>query len=389
MSFTNRIRLPFKLHRPQFVEERDEYRKANGETKTLSVVIRKVYEGVTDDLPEKLHERLKIALAHDYVVVEGDRYVGIITQEGDYQIEWSEFLSRPIAPAKFKANVTPYNATNSNCGTCEEYAQIVAVDDNVGTLVEDTTYIVDVLANDDICCSPVTLSLITFDSTYLDSCIVNGDNEIEFHTKPLLPDVNGVVLVTYRAECDSGQFDEANIIGNINGTDPTPVCLAPTDPVLVSINSDTSASFSWTAPSPAPACGYYWEVRTPFSVVVASGTEATTSVTVNGLPSNEDFLRFFVRADCCAGLESNFVGPVIFSLPPPSDTDSCGEYQLDNTSLLQFRTATYLDCNGVEQNISVPPLTTRFICALQTSPGNPVSIATSSGDLTVTYIGLC
>src|SRR5688500_4747561 len=99
MAFTNRVRLPFKLHKPQFVETREDYRKANGETKTLSVVIRKVYEGVTDDMSEKLHERLKIALAHDNVVVEGDRYVGVITQEADYQIEWSDFLSRPIAPA--------------------------------------------------------------------------------------------------------------------------------------------------------------------------------------------------------------------------------------------------------------------------------------------------
>lgn len=388
MAFTNRIRLPFELHKPQFVEEAERYRKANGETKTLSVVIRKVYDAVTDEMPEKLHERLKIALAHDNVVVEGDRYVGIITQEGDYQIEWSDFLSRPIAQAKFKANVTPYNATNSNCGTCEEYTQIVAEDDDAGTLVEDTTYIIDVLANDSICCSPVTLVLITFDSTYLASATITVDNKIEIHTKPLLPDANSIVLVTYRAECDSGMYDEANVIGNIDGTDPTPVCLAPLSPQLDSIDSDTSATFSWTAPSPAPACGYYWEVRTPFSVVLASGTTAGTSAAVTGLPSDSDFNRFFVRADCCAGLESNFAGPVIFSLPPPSDTETCGQYELYNQNLFFFRTATYIDCNGEEQTQIVTQNNTVTVCALQNSPGNPVQMNTMP-DITVTYIGLC
>src|ERR1700749_4669286 len=103
MRFSNRIRLPFKLHKPQFLEDANRYRKANGVTVTLSVVVRKVYEGLTDSIPEKLHERLKIALVHDSVQVEGDKYVGVITQEGDYQIEWQDFLSYPLAQGKFKA----------------------------------------------------------------------------------------------------------------------------------------------------------------------------------------------------------------------------------------------------------------------------------------------
>lgn len=388
MAFTNRVRLPFKLHKPQFPEERDVYRKANGVNVTLSVIVRKVYEGITDELPEKIHERLKIALAHDNVVVEGDKYVGVVTQEGDYQIEWSDFLSRPIAQAKFKAEVTPFNATNSNCGTCEEYTQIVTVDDFIGTLEEDTTYIIDVLSNDQICCSPVTITLIAIDSTYLSSAIVNANNQLEIHTKTNLPDVNSVHLITYRAECNNGMYDEAGVIANIDGTNPTPVCLAPTLPILDSIDSDTSATFSWTAPSPAPSCGYYWEVRDIAATVLASGTEAGTTATVTGLPSDADFLRFFVRADCCAGLESNFAGPVIFSLPPPSDTDTCGQYELHNESFFFWRSATYIDCNGNEQTEIVTAQNTRTICALQNSPGDPVQI-NAMAELTVTYIGLC
>lgn len=389
MAFTNRVRLPIKLHKPQFPQEREVYRMANGATKTLSVIIRKVYDGQTDDMPEKMHERLVVALGHDNVVIEGDKYIGAITLEGNnYDIEWSDFLSRPVAQAKFKANVTPFNATNSNCGTCEEYSQVIAEDDNLGDIPEDSIQVVDILANDSICCYPITVSIITFNTSFVDSVVVNPDNTVTIEIKDNLPSANSVMLGTYRVQCDNGIYDEANIIANIQGTSPDPVCLAPTDPQLDSLDSDTSATFSWTAPSPVPDCGYHWEVRTPFSVVLASGDVAGTSVTVTGLPSNENFLRFFVRSNCCDAFESNYAGPVIFSLPPPSDTETCGEYELTNENLFFWRSASYIDCNGDEQTIIVPQAETRSICALQTSPGNPVQINAMS-ELTVTYIGLC
>lgn len=386
MPFTNRVRLPFKLNKPQFPEERQRYRKSNGVTVTLSVVIRKVYEGITDYMPEKLHERLKIALSHDNVQVEGDRYVGVISQEGSYDIEWSDFKDRPTAQAKFKAEVTPFNATNSNCGTCEQYSQVVAENDDVGTLDEDTTYIIDVLENDSICCFPITVSVVSFDSTYLVSATVNDQNEIVIQTKPLLPDVNSITLVTYKVECDNGMYDEADIIGNIDGTDPTPVCLAPTNAQLVSLDSDTSASFSWDAPSPAPSCGYHWEVRNLVNLVAASGDTSDTDVQVTGLPSNSAAWRFYVRSNCCS-LDSNYAGPVHFSLPPPPDTESCGQYELFNT-VAAPQVAQYLDCNGDEQTEFFGSFSVRQVCALQSSPGNPVDMVTSS-NITVTYLGLC
>lgn len=387
MAFTNRVRLPFKLQKPQFQEESERYRKANGEKITLSVVVRKIYEGITDELPEKLHERLKIALAHDHVVVEGERYVGVITQEGDYSIEWSDFLGRPIAQAKFKAEVTPFNASNSNCGTCEEYAQIVAVDDTIPEdLLEDTDYTIDVLANDSACCYPIVVTILSFNATYLDSAVV-VDNQIVIHTKASMPDVNSVLLVTYRAECDNGQYDDADVFGNLNGTDPTPVCLAPTNPTWDDAPSDTSASFSWDAPSPIPDCGYHWEVRTAFSVLLQSGDTTDTDVTVTGLPSNEGNLRFYVRSNCCDDFNSNYAGPVLFSLPPPSGTESCGQYELSNGNIFP-RSVSYLDCNANEQTELVVQFTNKQICALQNSPGNPVDLVAESG-VTVTYLGLC
>lgn len=389
MAFRNRVRLPIKLHKPQFVEEADTYRRANGVTDVLFVVIRKVYEGLTDSLPEKIHERLKIALRHDSVTIEGDKYIGLITQEGSYDIEWSDFLSRPIAQAKFKANVTPFNASNSNCGTCEEYSQVVAEDDNMGDTPENGNYDIDVLANDSICCNPVTISIVTFNTSFLNSATVNPDNTITVSVKNNVPSANSVILATYRVECDNGMFDEANIIANIQGTNPDPVCLAPTDVIETALNSDTSASFSWTAPSPVPDCGYHWEVRNIAAVVLASGDTSDAFVTATGLPSNADFLRFFVRSNCCDDFASNYAGPVIFNLPPPSDTESCGEYELESTVFFLPVSVTYTDCSGNQQTIFVPPVTTRYICALQYSAGNPVEITPSNSNINITYIGLC
>lgn len=389
MAFRNRVRLPIKLHKPQFVEESDKYRKANGVSVVLSVVIRKIYEGLTDSLPEKLHERLKIALRHDSVIIEGDKYAGAIVQEGSYDIEWIDFLSKPIAQAKFKAEVTPFNASNSNCGTCEEYAQVVAEDDDIGDIPEGSFPAVDILQNDSICCSPVTISVVTYNTSFVNSVTVNPNNTITLEIKSPLPNTNSVILATYRIECPNGMYDEANIIANIEGTSPDPVCLAPTSPVEVSLDSDTSATFGWTAPSPVPSCGYHWEVRNAFSVVLASGDSATASATVTGLPSNANFLRFFVRSNCCS-LDSNYAGPVIFNLPPPSDTESCGEYSIENYfDVSNVHSFTYIDCNGDSQNGFVGAGVSRLICALQTSPGNPVQITPDDIYLSIVYVGLC
>lgn len=388
MAFKNRIRLPFHLTRPQFPTESNIFRLANGKRKTLSTVVMKSFEGETDNLPKEIHERLLIALKHDDVTVEGKYLLTGISLDGDYDIDWNKFLDYPLAKAAFKAQVTPFDYSNDNCQTCEEVSQVVCEDDNVGTLDEDETVTVHVLANDSICCKPVTISLVTFNSDYLDSCIISGD-DIVIHTKSNLPEVNSVVLVTYRAQCPNGSYDEANVIGNINGTSPTPTCLAPVNPILVSLDSDTSATFSWTAPSPAPSCGYHWEVlRAVTGAVLASGDTSSLSVAVTGLPSNEASLQFFVRSNCCAGLDSNFAGPVIFSLPPPTGTNSCGQYTISNTDASNFRSGAYMDCNGTTLGIVSPPLFTASVCMLQSSPGNPVYLIVEP-QITVTYLGLC
>lgn len=384
MSFSNRIRLPFKLHKPQFPEQAERYRKANGETVTLSVVVRKVYEGLTDSIPEKLHERLKIALVHDHVEVEGDKYVGVISQDGDYQIEWQDFLSHPLAQGKFKAEVTPFNATNSNCGTCQEMVQVVAVDDNAGTLAEDTTYVIDVLANDDICCNPVTLSLLTFNSSYLDSATITVDNKIQIHTKAVLPDLTNAQIISYRAQCANGQYDEANVFADLDGT--VPACNPPTDLAVINI-TDNTATVTFTPA--AGAVGYTWELREHYdlSIVVQSGSVGAVDHVDLTLLQPVIFYRFFIRTDCGSGNYSPFVY-IDFATVAAPPSNSCGQYELFNTDDQNYHQGSYTDCDDVFRGLNISPLHTRTICVLQSSPGVPVNLSVES-EISVSYLGLC
>jgi hypothetical protein len=387
MPFKNRIRLPFYLTRPQFPTESNVFRLADGTRKTLSVAVLKTFEGETENLPKEIHERLVIALKHDDVTVEGRYLATGVSMEGDYEIDWLKFLDYPLAKAAFKVQVTPYNYSNDNCQTCEEMSQVVCEDDDLGTLNENTDYNVGVIDNDSICCSPFTQTIVSYNTDFIDAIVTNFDFRITLHIKYNVPSANSVVLARYRITCQNGSYDEANLIANIVGTNPTPVCLAPTSPVLISLNSDTSATFSWTEPSPLPACGYYWEIKNSVNVVISSGTSATDSIVVTGLPSNESFLRFYVRSNCCS-LDSNFAGPVIFSLPPPSGTETCGMYELSNTDPADFHIGNYVDCNGDQQFVNIGPLHQRIICALQSSPGNPVDISVDF-EISINYLGLC
>lgn len=382
--FKNRVRLPFELSRPQFIDERDDYRKANGETVTLSVIIRKVYEGVTDRMPEKLHERLKIALAHDDVQVEGDRYVGVITQDGSYDIEWPDFKNKPIAMAKFKANVSPFNASNSNCGTCEEFTQVVTEDDDLGSVNEGDVLTFDPLENDSICCNPVNVTIVTINSDYVASASVNPvNNFITLTLKTPLPPANGITLASYRAECQNGQFDESNIIADVDGSLP-PVCLAPTGLFMSDITT-TTAKANWSAPTPAPA-SYDWVVYDVLfpGVDVAAGNTTDTFVDITGLTEQTSYI-FYIRSNC-GSTQSNYISVNFLTLAEDS-SEFCGSYTIQNTTGA-VRFFNYITCSGDTITQRMAPFQTLSICALQTSPGSPVEIDVPLG-LTVTYNGLC
>lgn len=387
MAFLNRFRLPFRLTRPQFVEERSVFRKSNGQIQVLSSVIRKQYEGETDNWPEKLHERFKIALSHDNVTIEGERYAGDVVQDGDYTIAWSDFLDYPLAKAAFKVLATPFDASNTNCGVCADYIQIVAVDDTLPDLTEGQTISVAVLNNDSICCDPVALTLITSNSDYVESIAVEG-MQLNIEIKDPVATQNNVLLATYRVQCENGQYDEANVYANVTGSEEA--CLAPEAVTINDIDADSARITVWP-PSPAPADGYEWELRQGLTVIDSGAfVPGPLFFNVSGLDPSTEY-TVYVRSVCGPGDFSNYVQQS-FTTNPPDDTGTCGRYQLtmDDGSgdPSHFSNVQYYDCNGDPANQIVPNQNSTFICALQTTPGDPVFINAGS-DVTVSYLGLC
>ncbi|RYD52904.1 MAG: T9SS type A sorting domain-containing protein [Sphingobacteriales bacterium] len=90
-----------------------------------------------------------------------------------------------------------------------------------------------------------------------------------------------------------------------------PTCFTPTG-VTVSNITNNSATLTWTAPTPTPANGYRYQIRSG-NAVVASGTTAAgvTTVNVTGLAANA-IDTVFVRSLCSATDSSMLSGAVVF-----------------------------------------------------------------------------
>lgn len=392
MSFRNRVRLAIKINRPQFLDEKEAYRLADGTIKTSSVIVRKVFEGTTDWFPEPWHERLKIAFAHDTVVIEGEKYMGEISQTGSYDITWQEFGDYPTAPAKFKAEVTPYAATNSNCMTCDEATQLQLVDDFITPAVnQGTTKVVDVIANDNICCYPVVFTITYFNTDYVVSAIIDSLGIVTMVMKTPLLTANNAKLVTYRATCASGGYDEADVRANITGT--IVGCLAPLNLAVINITTD-GALITWDAPSPAPGLGYFYSVFNASipGPAIQTGAVGGSPLLLSGLPINSD-IQFFIGSDCGGTGTSNEVE--IDFHTSIAESASCGRYQCLFVDPVQPSSATgqlrYMDCFHSIVAVNVTNGHAVFVCALETSPGNPVSITilSAAGTNFINYVGPC
>jgi hypothetical protein len=392
MAFRNRIRLPFQLFRPQLQSEKSVFRKSTGEVQTLNVVVRKIYQGETDLLPESIHEKLKIALEHDSVTVEGDRFMGEVVTEGDYQIAWPDFLDYPIAKGAFSAEVKAFDAVNSNCASCDEFIGLDLADDRYENaygelipLTEGGTYTLDVAANDTICCSPAEFSIVDFNTLYVESITIDQNGLVEFQLKTDLPNISQIALFTYRVTCPNDNYDEAVGYVAIEGTIES--CEQPTA-VTASVVEPTYYEITWTAPSGGtPAAGYDWELylASDLLTVVDSGNILTEGPVELTLDASTDYV-FRVRSNC-DGSTSPWVD---YEFTTPPQTESCGRYRVeynDGTGVRDnFTIISYIACDGSNQQVAAYNETTNFICALQVGPGDPVSI---TGATIIEYFTEC
>ncbi len=391
MPFKNRIRLPFYITRPQYPREANVFRRADGSTATLSAIIRKVFEGETDNLPQEIHERLIIALSHDDVTIEGRYLTTGVSLDGDYDIDWSKFLSFPLAKAAFKVQVTPFNYSNDNCQTCDEAAQLSLVDDTITgpyeSLDEGQEYTYNVFTNDSICCSPVTAEIVTYDSAYIASASIDAASGIVTITmQASMVAATLANLLTYRVTCPNGGYDEADVFANINGsTEPT--CETPSN-LQVNDITETGATFTWDAVGGFVL--YTWQLYLASDLItpINSGVTASNNITFSGtLTPGTDYV-FYVRTNC-PDSTSGFTN-IPFSTLGES-TGGCGQYEICNVTPdgLGAISATYMNCAGSYSNVIIPHSDCRTVCAMEDSPGSPVDIFSGSGDISINYTGPC
>lgn len=384
----NRVRLPFYISKSQFPTERNVFRKADGSSKILSVVIKNTHKGITDYLPEDWHRKLIVALSHDEVTIENERYLTDIVLDSEYEIEWQDFKDFPLAQGNFTVQSSPFDATNSNCVTCEEVSQAVLVDDTFeDPLDEDTLYSINVTDNDTICCYPFTLSISWYDTNYILSPTLNSNGVLSFTTEASFSSGTNVKIATYRVTCADGTYDEADVYADMNGT--ATVCAPPTN-VIASSVTDTTATLSWDAAIPPPAVGYIWELYDAANptTILQTGTTAGTSVNLTGLLPDFNYL-FQVYSDCDGSNSTRADG----TFTTDGTNNNCAEF------LVSFMDAdppvvasySYLDCNQVIQTVDVlsgtaPVSKCMLIISGQTVP---YYFQGSRPEITYTYVGLC
>lgn len=395
MPFRNRIRLPIHAYTPQFPTEANRFRKADGSTVTQSVVIRKTYDLRTDHMGESMHQKLVIALNHDDVTIEGDKYIGGISVDGEYSIDWPDFMDYPIGPASVLIQVTPFNVTNSNCATCDVLTQLSLEDDIFPTVVEGEVQSAYVYGNDSICCFPVTAEITWFETAYLDAASIDAATGFVLLTsKDPVASVGVIKLATYRITCPDGTYDEADIYADVEGTLPS--CEQPGGfdlPIFSVDGPPFEITVSWTTPASPPSGGYEWqlfEMQSPGTPVL-TGTTAINEATFDAPSPSTDY-GFYVRSVCEGGAFSPYT-EVLFTTPAGSGGgDDCGTFVVsadDGTLGSTIYFYSFMDCNGEIQNRAINNLDTRFECMLMDAFNEPIFFQEHAGAIDITFDSLC
>lgn len=393
MAFKNRIRLPLLLRNPQFPQERNIFTKANGEIVTLFVRSSKTYEVITDWLPEAIHERLAIALAHDTVSIEGRVYVGNVSLSAGYEIEYNnEVPSFLRGQAIFRVNVTPYDYSNDNCRTCDSVSQLQLQDDTLpDPLPENDSVEIDVFENDNICCYPFTAEIVTFNTTYLDSATISEDGIITLNAKEEIATASNVNLVTYRVTCQDGTYDEADVFGDTTGSIES--CEPPTQ-LSYEHQYETQLSNEqeniYFTPSVSTPDSYEWQLFECSNLGTPIDTGTVTGSPIIIFPALTPGGCYVISIRSVCG-EDNFSVYVTLEFTTPISAELCKELEVtanDGTFNRNAYDFSYMNCAGNIMNTTVVNLSTRRVCALTNESGIPVYF---TADPEISYIvsGFC
>lgn len=310
MGFYNKVRLPFHLSRPQYPVDENLYRQSDGHRRITKSIVSKEYQGVTDWIPEKWHERLVIALRHDNVQIfadNGKRFEGVRIN-GAYEIDWPE-NNYPLAMARFKAFDESFNASSSSCSTCDDVEQMTLNDDTIpDELIEGQDAQINVATNDKICCVGPVFAIVSKHPSIGDISI-DANGLVNFVVLQPVASAGNVVLFTYSVDCGDGNIQTADVYGSINGS------LSESCPMIANLaveaDEDDPIQYAvhatWDPNVPAPGSGYNWylyKVVSGSEILVSDGNTADTFLDINALDF-DSLYRLYVGALCAPGNESN------------------------------------------------------------------------------------
>ena len=374
------------MRQPQFPHDLEQFRLADGTTKTISAVVRKTYQAITDQMHESVLQKMAIALVHDTVNIEGTKYAGGVALDGEFQITWQDFLDYPLGVANFTVQVSPFFETNNNCQTCEEATQLNLVNDEFyGDLDEGETATINVFTNDLICCSPITAEIVSFDSTYLESMTIDEETgDVTVTVNDPAPAGTVVKIGTYRVTCPNGGYDEADIYATIDGTIPT--CEEVTALVIEDMDGDNGeATANWTPSVSSPADGYDWylyQCENPTGAV-QSGNVAGPPLALTGLIPGQCYILGIIGV-----CERNVLhsGVVFVEFTMPGSETNCERFNVINSNYPDEPLAryTYMDCLGNLQNGLARDYDTG-VCMLVDSTNTPLYFVSNGPGLALYY----
>lgn len=196
----------------------------------------------------------------------------------------------------------------------------------------------------------------------------------------------GVIKIAFVATTTSTSPDIDFHIDNFV-VEEIPSCAEPTSPLALATTA-TTATISWTAPSPAPAGGYEYEIRTSGAAgsgatgLTTNGVTAAGVLTTNitGLTANTNYTAY-IRSNCGGGALSPWISKTFFTgycTPAPSSVDASGITNvsvgtINNTTVAE--TGNYGDYTALSTDLTIgAPDTVRITYATGYTYGTKIWI---------------
>jgi hypothetical protein len=117
-TFKNVIRLPIYFKNPVVQNDQKVYVRSNGTRQKLYAKLAKKWLGLVDMATEEVHQKLVVALSHDFITFTTDNgYLLECTFEDEYNPDFPDVMQGiNVWTANFNVMETPFDEVNNNCG---------------------------------------------------------------------------------------------------------------------------------------------------------------------------------------------------------------------------------------------------------------------------------